>query len=51
MIETNLINEFSKIGHKKNQYTKISIFLCTNNKPTEEEIRKIISFKITLKST
>ena len=44
-----LINEFSKfVGYKIN--IKISVvFLCISNKPSEREIKKPISFIITLK--
>ena len=43
-----LINEFSKVGHKLN-IQKLVAFLYANNKLTEMEIKKTIPFTIASK--
>jgi hypothetical protein len=42
-----LINEFSTVSGYKNQHTKISVLLYTNNKPSKKEFKEKYPFAIT----
>ena len=48
---SDLIHKFSKVAGYKNNIQESVMFLCTSNKISEEEIKKLIPFTIASKTT